>query len=81
MIAGDPGQGGATWAVVQYVLGLLELGCNVYFVEPIEKKALRPAGSPLTGSTSAAYFRAVVGEFQLHGRAALLLAGTRRLAV
>src|SRR5580700_5895945 len=77
MIAGDPGHGGATWAVLQYVLGLLELGCDVYFVEPIQMKALRPAGSPLRESTSAAYFRTVVDEFQLQSRAALLLCGTR----
>lgn len=77
MIAGDPGQGGATWAVLQYVLGLRELGCEVYFVEPIQPKALRPAGATLNESINAAYFRAVIDEFHLHDCAALLLAGTR----
>src|SRR5687768_10290508 len=37
MIAGTPGQGGATWAVLQYVLGLRALGCAVTFVEPIDQ--------------------------------------------
>ena len=36
MIAATPWQGGATWAVLQYLLGLRRLGCEVYFVEPVE---------------------------------------------
>jgi hypothetical protein len=35
MVAGDPRQGGATWAVLQYVLGLERLGCEVMLVEPV----------------------------------------------
>ena len=76
MIAADPWHGGATWAVLQYLLGLQELGCDVYLIEPIQAKALRPAGTTLDESTSVAYFREVVTEFRLQGRAALLLAGT-----
>ena len=76
MIAADPHQGGATWAVLQYVLGLQRLGHEVWFVEPIAEKALRPAGGTLAESVSAAYFREVVSDFALAGRAALLLAGT-----
>lgn len=67
MIAGDPGQGGATWAVLQYVLGLRRLGHDVCLVEPV--KAIAPA--------SAAYFRQVVTEFGLEHSAALLTAGTQ----
>src|SRR4051794_38949343 len=66
MIAGDPGQGGATWAVLQYVLGLRRLGHEVYFIEPV--KQLEP---------SKPYFESVVRDFRLNGRAALLLTGTR----
>ncbi len=76
MIAADPHQGGATWAVLQYVLGLQRLGHEVCFVEPIAEKARRPAGGTLAESVSAAYFREVVADFALAGRAALLLAGT-----
>lgn len=76
MIAADPHQGGATWAVLQYVLGLQRLGHDVCFVEPIAEKALRPAGGKLAESANAAYFREVVADFGLDGRAALLLAGT-----
>ena len=77
MIAGDPYQGGATWAVLQYVLGLRELGHDVYFIEPVAADKLRPGGTSLSRSTSAAYFRSVMGQFELESRAALLLAGTK----
>ncbi len=33
MVAGDPHQGGATWAVLQYVLGFRRLGHDVVLVE------------------------------------------------
>lgn len=36
MIAGEPDQGGAAWAVLQYVLGLRRLGHEVVLVEPVE---------------------------------------------
>jgi hypothetical protein len=35
-IAATPGQGGAAWAVLQYLLGLRRLGYDVVFVEPID---------------------------------------------
>jgi hypothetical protein len=34
MVAADPYQGGATWAVLQYVRGLEELGHEVWLVDP-----------------------------------------------
>ena len=76
MIAADPNQGGATWAVLQYVLGLQRLGHEVCFIEPVPEKALKPKGCTLADSASAAYFRKIVADFGLAGRAALLLAGT-----
>src|SRR4051812_19076024 len=76
MLAGDPHQGGATWAVLQYLLGLRRLGHDVLFVEPIKPNGLRPAGAALVDSESASYFRAVVGQFGLADSAALLLEGT-----
>jgi hypothetical protein len=36
MVAAHPRQGGATWAVLQYVLGLSELGHEVWLVDPCE---------------------------------------------
>ena len=78
MIAGDPHQGGATWAVLQYLLGFKRLGHDVHFVEPVEEAALRPAGVPLARSDNAAYFRQVMAEFGMGQTSALLLADTQR---
>jgi hypothetical protein len=60
MMAGDPYQGGATWAVLQYVLGFRRLGHDVWFVEPVKDA---------TGCAD--YFQQVVTEFDLTGRATL----------
>ena len=78
MIAADPHQGGATWAVLQYVLGLRRLGHDVLLIEPLTPPKSRPADWEFASSESATYFQRVVEEFGLHGRAALLLAGTER---
>ena len=78
MIAAVPGQGGATWAVLQYVLGFKRLGHEIYFVEPIEKAALRPAETSLSCSANATYFRQIVADFGLEQQATLLLAGTQQ---
>jgi hypothetical protein len=72
MVAGVPGQGGAAWAVLQYVLGLRRLGHDVHLVEPVGPSALRPAGASLPESANAAYFAALAREFGLTGRSALL---------
>jgi hypothetical protein len=69
MIAGDPGQGGATWAVLQYILGLRRLGHDVLLVEPV----------PELGKPSR-YFTGVCRAFDLGGAAALL-AGSRTVGV
>lgn len=67
MLAGVPRQGGASWAVLQYVLGLRRLGHDVLFVEPVD-----PGGARFAGTAVVAYFRAVVARFGLRGRAALV---------
>lgn len=71
MIASDPYQGGATWAVLQYVLGLRALGHRVMLVEPVRPQSLRPHDVRLEDSMNAAYFRSVVHEFGLDTDAAL----------
>jgi hypothetical protein len=63
MVAGEPGQGGAAWAVLQYLLGLRRLGHEVVVAEPVEK--IEPA--------SLAYLEAVAASFGL-GEVALLAA-------
>ncbi|HEX6961318.1 MAG TPA: hypothetical protein VF175_05580 [Lacipirellula sp.] len=78
MVAGDPHQGGATWAVLQYVLGLRELGHDVLLVEPVKPTALQPAGTLLVESANASYFCDVMEQFQLTRHSALLEEGTRQ---
>jgi hypothetical protein len=65
MVAGDPNQGGATWAVMQYVRGLRALGHDVHLIEPVDRIA------PM----SAEYFTRVCERFDLRDRAALLVRG------
>lgn len=77
MISADPHQGGATWAVLQYALGLRALGHRVLLVEPLEPAQIRPSGAALGDSVNAAYFRQVVSDFGLDDWGALLLAGSR----
>ena len=42
MIAAVPHHGGATWAVLQYLLGFARLGHDVTFVEQLERRRPRP---------------------------------------
>lgn len=78
MVAAIPGLGGATWAVLQYLLGLKRLGHDVYLVEPLPPASLRPSGASLARSENAAYFRVVTSTFGLEGISALLADGTRQ---
>src|SRR5436305_1889983 len=80
MIADVPYQGGATWAVLQYLLGLRRLGHDVYFVEPVSEAVLSPSKSSgeLTQSASITYFQQVMAEFGLEEKSALLLTGTKQ---
>jgi hypothetical protein len=75
MIAGVPNQGGAAWAVLQYLRGFKRLGHEVLFIEQCEEKALQPAGASLSESENAAYFRHVMADFGLERDSAFLLAG------
>jgi hypothetical protein len=77
MIGGVPYQGGATWAVLQYLLGLRELGHEVLFVEPVPASVLRPADEPLSDAENARYFTDVCAAFGLENAAALLIEGKR----
>ncbi len=77
MIASDPYQGGATWAVLQYILGFRRLGHEVIFIEPIQSQAIRPSGAAFASSKNARYFCDVIAEFGLERNAALLLSGTQ----
>jgi hypothetical protein len=50
MVAGDPHQGGATWAVLQHFFGLRSLGHDVLLVEPLRREL-----TPVTAD----YFRSL----------------------
>jgi hypothetical protein len=63
-IAGTPWQGGATWAVLQYLLGLRRLGCGVYFMEPVD--------DPQAHADACGYCRDVMERFGLADRWALV---------
>jgi hypothetical protein len=76
-VASTPHQGGAAWAVLQYVLGLERLGHRAVLVDEVAPGDITPAGAPLERSHNALYFEQIVREFGLADRAALLLAGTR----
>ena len=64
MVAGVPAQGGATWAVLQYVLGLRALGWDVFLIESVA------AGRPRASVRR--YFDEMCARFGLADRAALL---------
>jgi hypothetical protein len=66
MVAGDPRQGGASWAVLQYVAGLRELGHEVVLVEPVAPGTLESGGEVVR------YFESLP---LLEGGAALLARG------
>src|SRR5205085_9829339 len=67
MVAGTPHQGGATWAVLQYLLGLRKLGHDVYLVEPVDA----------LDAVSVAYADAVMAGAGLSDRWALVERDTR----
>lgn len=77
MVAADPWQGGAAWATLQYVLGLQDLGHDVFLIEPVPDGTPSDAAAPLAASETARYFSLVTAAFGLEERAALLRAGTR----
>jgi Phosphotransferase enzyme family len=65
MVAAHPHQGGATWAVLQYVLGLTRLGYEVFLVEQVEEP----------DAAVRSYFEAVAARYGLR---AALVAGRDR---
>lgn len=78
-VAAAPDQGGAAWAVLQYLLGLRELGHEVHFLEPLSPQSLTPAHARLAGSANARYFREVMTAFGLQESAALWLEGSQQV--
>lgn len=77
MMVADPHQGGATWAVLQYILGLQQLGHEVCFIEPLPEKLVRELGDEIAVSTQAKYFDAVARDFELQAKSAVLVSPAR----
>jgi hypothetical protein len=65
MVGNVPGHGGATWAVLQYLLGLRRLGHRVHFVEFIDRPQLSAPEAPFHTSRNSSYCGAVFGRFDL----------------
>jgi hypothetical protein len=76
MIAAQPQHGGATWAVLQYVLGFKQLGHDVFFVEPVPHSKLRPSGVPFRQTDTARDFQRLASAYGFSETAALLQEGT-----
>ena len=74
MVAGVPGQGGASWAILQYLLGLRRLGHHVVLVEPVTV----PPEASLADSETATYCQAVMNAAGLQGDWAMLESGSNR---
>ncbi len=75
-IANKAGNGGNAWAMLNWVLGLRELGIDAYFVEQLDREAWDiPADVALTDSEQGRYFASVMRYFGLESRSALI-AGT-----
>jgi hypothetical protein len=73
MVAGEPGQGGAAWAVLQYVLGLRRLGHEVLLVEPVEPAAL--------DSASPRYLADVAAELEIEHATLVSVDGSRTAGI
>ena len=75
------GAGGATWAFLQYPLGLRELGAEVRYVEHLEAKDCIDADwqpAPFAESANAAVFRSALARHRLEGS---LLLGDGEVAI
>jgi hypothetical protein len=73
MVASVPGHGGATWAALQYALGLRALGHDVLLVDEDQ--------GTNEGAASSSALRQLIAEFQLEGRAAMLVGSHQSMGV
>ena len=71
-IGSTPYQGGATWAVLQYLLGLRSIGHDVWFVEQLAAEDVVPFVPHRAGSVNAAYCAEVLTRHGFGGRWSLL---------
>jgi hypothetical protein len=76
MTGAVPRQGGATWAVLQYALGLKRLGHDVVVLESVPREKLVPRSVPIEKSVNATYTRAAMDTAGLAESWSLLQAGS-----
>ena len=70
-LAVAPGQGGAAWALLQWVLGFRSLGHDVWLIEPLPAASTEDPGAALLRSRQTRYFGIVTRQFGLSERSAL----------
>jgi hypothetical protein len=79
-LAQRPGNGGHTWALLQYVLGFRRLGWDVLFIDRLEQEMCHDEAGracSLESSVNLSYFLDVVERFGLDENVALLYDGHR----
>ena len=72
-VAGFPQGGGHFWVYLQYVLGLRQLGCDVYWLE-----AFRTKGRTRREAAALATFRARMRQFGLGAKSILYLTSSKQ---
>jgi hypothetical protein len=65
-LANKPGQAGEAWVKLSWIRGLQRLGIDVWFVEQLDAAMAEDERAP-------AWFRSVMGQFELTERSALLV--------
>jgi hypothetical protein len=80
MVAAVPNHGGATWALLQYLLGLRRLGHDVWFIEPMRADDVIPHGAAVENSHNAMYAASVLDAHGFAGRWSLLVGDSGRTA-
>jgi hypothetical protein len=74
-LANKPFNGGEAWVRLNWILGFQRLGCEVYFVEQINRETcVDESGAvvPFVQCVNLAYFRQVTERFGLKGQVALI---------
>lgn len=82
-IANKPGNGGASWTRLSWILGLQRLGFDVYFLEQLDRVSCVDSEGAVTRfetSANLAYFQHVIAQFGLAGRAALIYEGGEQVS-
>lgn len=81
-VANRPFNGGGAWVRSSWAKGLAGLGFDVFFVEEVASSALSCSGRPaadLAGSDNLSFFRTVMTEAGLCGRAGLVCDSGRQI--